>query len=110
MAMTHTCQECGAVVIKPKTSTRNKTARFCSRACRTKFDNRRSTRGRMIYDLAMHWRKNRDDKDALSVLCHQLGIFIDRDTTDGRVTFNDYRGAPVPFLFPPHDPKKEVEP
>lgn len=105
--MTCHCQECGAVVTKPKTSTRHKVARFCSRTCRTKFDNRRSSRGRMVYDLAMHWRTNRGDKDALSELCHQLGIFIDSDKIDGRVTFNDYTGGPpIPFLIPTSDPKQ----
>ena len=108
--MTNHCQECGAVVIKPKTSTRKITARFCSRKCRVAFDNRRATRGRLVYDLAMHWRKNRSDKDALSALCHQLGIFIDTDNSDGRETFNKYQGTgqPIPFLIPDPNPKKET--
>lgn len=110
--MTCYCQECGAVVIKPETSTRNITARFCSRKCRSDFDNRRANRGRVVYDLAMHWRKNRGDKEALSSLCHQLGIFIERDRRDGRQSFNDYSttGQPIPFLIPTSNPKKEIEP
>jgi len=60
---------------------------FCSIKCRKAFNNRRQSRGAIIYDLAMTWRRRRKKED-LSNLCHQIGIFLQDDHTSHRQSFN----------------------
>lgn len=91
------CAECGADM-----SGFHQKARFCTLSCKSKFNNRRLTRGPMLYDLCMAWRKLRGD-DSLGNLCHQIGIYLDADDKDGRQSWNAYE-AEMPWHIPPHDP------
>ena len=97
------CDECG--VFAPPSNEIGKhraSKRFCSKKCKGKYNNRRATRGAAIYDLGMLWRRDRT-KEALSDLCHQIGIFLRQDVWDGRQTFN--RHDKYPYVIPRDDPK-----
>ncbi len=97
-----TCDECGTVLQGTNTAGRRSIARFCGSMCKRKYNNRRATRGSMIYDLAMRWRKDRRKED-LTNLCHQLGLFISQDTADGRTSFNRYDNF-IPWQVPQDNP------
>lgn len=68
------CLECGAP-IKSKTAT-GRAVHFCSTAHRKTWNNRRMTRGAVLYDLAMRWRYERDDnKDAINTMAQVASMF-----------------------------------
>jgi len=74
------------------------TAKFCGTKCRKAFNNRRMSRGAIIYDLAMIYRKDRKP-GALGDLCHQISIFIQADNADGIKSYNDYSQG-IPWNIP----------
>lgn len=97
------CDECGGLIPPPSEISKHRASkRFCSIKCKGKYNNRRATRGAAIYDLGMVWRRDRT-KEALSDLCHQIGIFLRQDASDGRQTFN--RHDVFPYIIPRDDPK-----
>lgn len=78
---TTNCKECG-------TSLHRKAwKQFCRVECRKAFNNRRQSRGAILYDLAMTFRKRRGSND-FSNLCHQIGIYLQDDQARGRPSFN----------------------
>lgn len=89
----NTCKECAEPTGKPNG------VKFCSKACGKAFNNRRMTRGALIYDLAMTMRKDRET-GAFGNLCHQIGLFLAADREEGRVSHNDYRDEPIPYQIP----------
>lgn len=72
--------------------------KFCGHNCRKSFNNRRATRGALIYDLCMKWRKDRK-KEGFSDLCHQIGIYISDDNAKGITTYHDYEKE-IPWQIP----------
>lgn len=102
--MTRTCMECGGDMPtrKPGKPGR-KPSKFCHRACSRSFHQRRSNRGGIIYDLAMDMRKNRT-AGAFGNLCHQISLFLQQDAADGRQSFLNYSGQPIPYVIPHADP------
>jgi len=91
---THTneCLYCTKPMVK---NTRRK---FCSKPCRKSFNNRRATRGALLYDLCMKWRKDRKKK-GFSDLCHQIGIFISHDNTMDIKSYHEYKEQ-IPWQIP----------
>ena len=89
---TNNCHYCKAPLLKKAW------AKFCSQQCRKAFNNRRMSRGALIYDLAMTYRKDRKP-GALADLCHQIGIFIQADNTDDIKSYNDYPQG-IPWNIP----------
>lgn len=75
------CKECG-------TDLRQKTWKhFCDVKCRRTFNNRRQSRGAILYDMAMTFRKRRGPDD-FSNLCHQISIYLQDDQHRGHQSFN----------------------
>ena len=72
--------------------------KFCSQSCRKSFNNRRATRGALLYDLCMKWRKDRE-KDGLANVCHQIGIFISDDNAAGIKSYHEYPNQ-IPWQIP----------
>ena len=75
--------------------------KFCSNPCQKAFNNRRATRGAILYDLCMKWRKDRQ-KDGLANVCHQIGIFIADDNLMGIKSYHEY-----PLQIPWQIPKRK---
>jgi len=73
--------------------------KFCSQPCRKAFNNRRATRGAILYDLCMKWRKHRKETNGFANLCHQIGIFITDDTAMGITSYHDYPQQ-IPWQIP----------
>lgn len=79
------CLECG-ITIKAKSST-GRPVHFCSAAHRKAWNNRRMTRGAILYDLAMKWRYEREDnRDAINDMAQVAAVFrgADERYRDGR--------------------------
>lgn len=90
MIVTETCRECG----KPFTSDlskRGKRKSFCATPCEKVFNNRRMTRGKIIYDIFMEGRFNRheSEKTSRSIMSRIAMRFRDEDKAerDGRVSW-----------------------
>lgn len=73
--------------------------KFCNQRCRKAFNNRRATRGAILYDLCMKWRKDRKEKDGFANLCHQIGMFISDDNAMGIKSYHDY-AQQIPWQIP----------
>lgn len=100
------CVECGKPIrAKEEGKAGRKPSRYCSSACRLKFNSRRAKRGAILYDIAMKMRKERQ-QGGFGELCHQISIFLDADKKDGRKTYVDYGDKPIPWHFPKPDPMK----
>lgn len=88
---TRQCQECG----QPYTASR-KAARFCGSACNAKFQNRRSQRGAMLYDLYMAHRFERpaaQRRGVLKVMNRLASNWRNEDHVkiDGRKSWGDWQ-------------------
>ncbi len=90
---TNKCANCGQSMSKGAWH------KFCNIKCRKAFNNRRMSRGAIIYDLAMVWRKERK-KEGLANLCHQIGIFIQDDNDNNRTSYNEYPNG-ITWNIPP---------
>lgn len=103
--MARECLECGGDLPKrvPGKAGR-KPSKFCHRSCRRAFHQRRASRGAIVYDLVMSMRKFRANGATLGDLFHQASIYLNRDKEDGRQSFLDYTGEPIPWVFPEADP------
>lgn len=93
-----TCSECG----NPFRS-RQPTATFCGTHCRKAFNNRRATRGAMLYDLFMQQRQCRkDDRNHWSIMCRleQHWVADDNYHRAGRRSWldPDHITVRLPFL------------
>jgi len=82
--MCKNCKECG----KP---TSGKQAFFCSTPCRKMFNNRRMTRGAILYDLYMARRFERDAADAANLRSIMARLASEWRVNDGRETWGDWR-------------------
>lgn len=89
---TKECLYCAKPMLK---KTRRK---FCNQQCRKSFNNRRATRGALLYDLCMKWRKDREKK-GFSDLCHQIGIFISDDNAMNIKSYHEYEEQ-IPWQIP----------
>jgi len=102
------CKECGghiaANIEVDSSRAGKKKTKFCSTMCRKKYNNRRANRGAILYDLALTMRKGRAP-GAFGDLCHQITLFLQADKEDGRITHNNYKGEPIPYITPKSDPK-----
>lgn len=81
----HLCHECGCVIERKGPSRRP--PKFCCDAHRKAFNNRRMTRGAVLYDEIMKWRFRRgENKDAIALLAQLASIYRDKDNRarDGR--------------------------
>lgn len=83
------CRECGHPFIGKRT-----TKEFCSAACRRAYNNRKATRGALIYDLVMTWRFDRSEgKDAVArkLLGQAASMFKMEDDSEraGRRSWDD---------------------
>jgi hypothetical protein len=100
------CQECGAA-LPPRKSAKGSAPKFCSAAHRAKFNNRRMTRGAMLYDLFMQGRYSEGRKDYgknLGTMAQVARIFREADTLEigGRKSWSD------PNLDSHYDPLTEA--
>lgn len=96
--------ECGGdLPVKKAGQAGRKASKFCCTQCRHKFHARRASRGAILYDLAMTMRKKRR-KDGFGNFCHQISLFLQQDREDGRQSFFDYEGEPIPWQTPDADP------
>jgi len=85
MTHTHTCIEC-AVEFTPKKSS----AHFCGTPCRKAFNNRRMTRGAIIYDLFCAMRYDRSWAKTVGLwqlMCRLLSEWREEDQERNRQTF-----------------------
>ena len=77
------CRECGEVF-----EARKSDAHFCSASCRKTFNNRRMTRGALLYDLFMAMRYDREPAKKNGVnwntLCRLGELYHYEDQRDGR--------------------------
>ena len=75
------CLECGTE-IKRKTS-HGRPVKFCSTEHRKAWNNRRMTRGAILYDEIMKWRFDRaNNKDAVTTMAQIASMFRDNDKRD----------------------------
>jgi len=81
--MTRQCNECGST-FTPKRSS----ARFCGSACRKAYNNRRMTRGAVLYDAFMALRFDRAAADEAGLdyktVCRIGEMFRNEDVRAGR--------------------------
>lgn len=85
------CLEC-SIPIQP--STRGRAKRFCSVACGKAFNNRRATRGALLYDLFRAVRRDRktaQDQGVWTEMCRLELAWNDEDA--GRRTYKPVRMA-----------------
>lgn len=78
----NTCLECSTPITA---STRGEAKRFCCKACRKAFNNRRQVRGALLYDLFYAHRSERATKGLWNEMC-RLHIRW-RDEDRGRKTY-----------------------
>lgn len=74
------CLECSTPLTK---STRGKPRRFCSSACSQKFNNRRASRGMILYDLFRAMRRDRADAKALGIWTEMCRLELAWNDEDG---------------------------
>lgn len=72
------CQECG--------QEHKRDGRFCGIPCKSRFNNRRQTRGAELYDAAMTARKT-GDAGAQEYVDRLLDIWLSDDRKSGRASF-----------------------
>ena len=82
MTFKRTCAECRDGFTAARLD-----ATFCSTACKSKFNNRRISRGLELIDRALHWRGDRKDKEAFTDLCFVIDGFLRDDRAIGRVSY-----------------------
>ena len=85
-----TCRECGNEFESPRES------QFCGTKCRKAFNNRRATRGAVLYDMMMEHRYNRASGDASEVRGAMYALVAewraeDREQRAGRTSWLDPR-------------------
>lgn len=85
-----TCLECG----QPIPAGKQKTARFCVKACKTTFHNRRQKRGAVLLDFYMATRFDRKRAEALGFQTHMARLAstfyaLDAETRGGRPSWID---------------------
>jgi hypothetical protein len=89
-AKVHHCHECGCEI--ERKGPRSRPPKFCSDAHRKAFNNRRMTRGAVLYDEVMKWRYDRaNNKDAVALISQLAAIFRGKDERlrDGRPSWID---------------------
>lgn len=103
--MKRNCMECGIDLPPKKPGKAGRGAsRFCGKRCCDKFHARRQSRGAIFYDLVMSNRKFREKGAKLGDIFHQASVYLNQDKEDGRQSFLDYTGEPIPWVFPKPDP------
>lgn len=79
MSWRRTCPECGEGF-----QTRQPSATYCSRECKTNAANLEAARGKKLYRLAYHWRKGKGSGVKFSDLSWMVDEFIREDKKAGR--------------------------
>lgn len=76
----HVCPECGGP-LPPRAAGRGRKADFCSAGCRKAFNNRRATRGAVLYDLFMAARFDRKEHAGnITTMAQVARMFREEDT------------------------------
>ncbi len=83
------CKNCLECVAELARSTRGMPKRFCSTACKSRFNHRRANRGAEIYDLFRAMRRDRaaaSELDIWTEMCRLDTLWEDEDRAEKRVT------------------------